>query len=343
MEIRESQIEEVLVNSPSLSRDILNLEYEPNVLAKQMILPSGRLDILYTHGKQLLLIELKVVSFQKKFINQVIRYKKDLVRFQEQGKLINGEIHSYLLCPFSTNEQKQLATKNEIICLNYDPEYVLKHFYNNLKPISCFSEIKPIDIGIWNIHLVNDFIYLLEKVDSVSELKLSVRGSPKTLYNKIKFAEELGLIEWKPNNDKISLSAIGLEYIKCRDNLYEKRLSEAQADLLRVHVILNPYESPVILGISSIVEAVFVLAKNTYPVKMDQLLVYFAYHAGKYFDWKTEKSKFNATNMYVNYACNLGLLGKSGDSVFLTPEGFRFVFRIQLHKGLKMTDSINLV
>jgi len=121
-----------------------------------------------------------------------------------------------------------------------------------------------------------------------------------------------------------------------------QRLSESQVELLRRFVIQNPYESSIVLGIASVVEAVFALAKNTYPIPMPHLMQYFSYHAGKHFDWQTEKAKYNATRMYSNYAVDLGLLAKSGDTIYLTPEGFRFTIQMQLHKSLKMMESLKL-
>jgi len=44
--------------------------------------------------------------------------------------------------------------------------------------------------------------------------------------------------------------------------------------------------------------------------------------------------------MYINYGVCLGLLGKSGDSIFLTPEGFRFTIQMQLHKSIKLLDAL---
>jgi len=102
----------------------------------------------------------------------------------------------------------------------------------------------------------------------------------------------------------------------------------------------NPYESSVILGVASIVEVTFALARNTYPVPMSWLIEYFSYYAGKYFDWQTKKAKYNVTRMYSNYAVDLGLLAKSGESVYITPDGFRFVIQLQLHKSLKMMETI---
>ncbi len=342
MDIRESQIEDVLAGAPILAKNILQLDDEPRLLVRQMILPSGRLDLLYAYQTKLLLLELKVVPFQQKFVKQVLDYKRDLTNYQERGKLLRGEILPYLLCPSISEKQRKTLHATGISCVGYEPGEVLEFFYRNFKPIASFTEVKPVDIGIWNLHLVHEFIYLLEETSSVNELKHLVGGSPKTLSNKIKFASELRLIVWKPNADAIALSNFGKEYVERKDIVLPQRLSEAQSELLRKFVIQNPYESSVVLGIASVVEAVFALAKNTYPIPMSHLTQYFSYHAGKYFDWQTEKAKYNATRMYSNYATDLGLLAKSGQTVYLTPEGFRFTIQMQLHKSLKMMDSLKL-
>lgn len=342
MEIRESQIEDVLVSAPVLTRNILNLSEEPRLLARQMILPSGRLDLLYIYQTNLLLIELKVVPLQQKFIKQVSDYRNDLTVFQTNGKLVQGNIQTFLVCPTVSANLKTQALNQNINCVEYSPEDVLKFFYTNLKPIASLAEKKPIDIGIWNLHLIHEFIYYLEQTNSVKELQDLIGGSTKTLYNKIKFANELRLIDWKPNKDEISLSELGSEYVEKKDFAFPSRLSDEQADLLKSFVMKNPYESPVILGIASIVESVFALAKNTYPVPVEQLIEYFTYHSGKHFDWQTEKARFNGAKMYSNYATDLGLLGKSGETIFLTPEGFRFTIQMQLHKSLRLMESLKL-
>ncbi|RKZ30544.1 hypothetical protein DRQ36_05150 [bacterium] len=341
MEVRESQIETVLVSTPALSRQILGLTDEPRILARQMILPSGRLDLLYTYRKNLLLVELKVVPFRKAFLTQVLNYKSDLTDLQTQGRLIQGEIQPFLACIRSTEHQRKAASSRGITCVNYDPAQVLHVFYSNLKPIAFFTQTKPIDIGIWNIHLIHEMLYLLGATNSVKTLQNRISISSRTLYNKIRFATELRLVNWEPNQDEISLSNLGEQYVNRKDIDLPERLSEGQVSLLRGFIVKNPYESPVILGIASVVEAVFTLSKNTYPVPMHHLIEYFTYHAGKYFDWQTPKAKYSATRMYSNYAIDLGLIAKSGETVYLTPDGFRFTMQMQLHKGLKMIEGVS--
>lgn len=342
MEIRESQIEDVFVGAPVLTKDVLHLTEEPRLLVRQMIIPSGRLDLLYAYQTKLLLIELKVVPLHRRFVKQVLAYKSDLIDYQESGSLLRGEVIPYLLCPSSSMKEQEIAAQSGVVYIDYDPEQVLQFFYRNFKPIASFTEVKPVDLGIWNLHLLHKFIYLLEGTKSISSLHQLVGGSSRTLYNKIRFASELRLVNWTPNGDTISLTELGRRYVEVRDTDIPQRLSEAQVELLRKLVVRDPYESPIVLGIASIIESVFAVAKNTYPVPMLDLMQYFSYYAGKHFDWQTAKAKYNATHMYSNYAVDLGLLAKTGDTVYLTPEGFRFTVQMQLHKSLKMVDSFEL-
>jgi replicative DNA helicase len=155
MDIRETQIEDILVSAPVLTKKILNLDDEPRLIGRQILIPSRRLDLLYTYQTKFLLIELKVISFQNKFIQQILQYKKELVDFQKSGKLLRCEIQPYLLCPSIRESQRQIAGQEGVFCLEYNPEEILSYFYDNLRPVASFVEIKPIDIGIWNLHLIN--------------------------------------------------------------------------------------------------------------------------------------------------------------------------------------------
>jgi hypothetical protein len=297
--------------------------------------------MLYVHQKDLFLIELKVVSFQKKFVQQVINYRNDLLLFQKQGKLVQGYIQPFLLLPETNNVNKKIIETEGVLCKEYNPEAVLKYFYSEkLRPITSFVENKPIDIGIWNIHLINKFIYHLDKIKSIKELQLEVCGSPKSLYNKIKFADELGLLVWNSKNDYIALSEFGKRYISAKDDYFKDVLSEEQAKLLRNQVIENPYQSSVILGIASMVECVFTLSKTSYPVALSLLEKYFTIYAGKTYDWQTEKAQKHGAKMYSNYAIDLGLMAKTDNNVYITPDGFKFVVQLQLHKSLKLMSHI---
>ena len=51
MEIREKQIEDILVSSPTLMQKTFGLDEEPRLIGRQIIVPSGRLAMLYTYQK----------------------------------------------------------------------------------------------------------------------------------------------------------------------------------------------------------------------------------------------------------------------------------------------------
>jgi len=341
MEIRETQIEDILIGSPALMKETLRLDEEPRLIGRQIIVPSGRLDMLYAYQKDLFLIELKVATFQKKFIQQVISYRNDLQLFQKQGKLIQGHIQPFLLLPEVSVSNKKNAIIEGVLCEEYNPETILKYFYSEkLRPITSFVEKKPIDIGIWNIHLINKFIYLLQETNSIKELQNEIGGSPKSLYNKVKFADEIGLLIWNSKNDYIALSEMGKRYVSAKDEYYKETLSEEQSKILREQVIKNPYNSSVILGIASMVECVFSLSKTSYPVSLSQLEHFFTIYAGKSYDWQTEKAQKHGAKMYSNYAIDLGLMAKADNNVYLTPNGFKFVVQLQLHKSLKLMNHL---
>ena len=342
LEVRESQIEDALAGAAGLARKILNLAEEPRLLARQMILPSGRLDLLYTHRNNLILVELKAVKFQRAFLRQILDYRDDLIKYQDQGQLLQGEIRPYLLCPETTSSAESAARNSGVVLSRYDPLSVLENFYKNFKPVAFFTGVKPVDLGIWNLHLINKFIRFVPEAKTVARLLQIVGGSGKTLFNKIKFASEMRLVNWKPNGSDIALTDLGRDYVAAEESGFAGRLSEKQADVLRRLVMQNPYESSVILGIASVVESVFILSKNTYPVQRKHLEEYFAYYAGKLFDWKSAKAKFSGTRMYSNYAVDLGLLAKTQETIYLTPEGMRFTLQMQMHKNMKMFESVRI-
>jgi len=82
--------------------------------------------------------------------------------------------------------------------------------------------------------------------------------------------------------------------------------------------------------------------KASYPVPLEQLEQYFAIYSGKSLEWQTPRAKMYGAKMYSNYAIDLGLLAKNDSSVYLTPEGFKFVIQMQLHKSLKLMNYLNI-
>ena len=70
-QVRESQIEDVLASFPQIAQSVLELDEPPQLVARQMNIPSGRLDLLYATGRTLTLVELQVEAAKPEFVAQV--------------------------------------------------------------------------------------------------------------------------------------------------------------------------------------------------------------------------------------------------------------------------------
>ena len=107
------------------------------------------------------------------------------------------------------------------------------------------------------------------------------------------------------------MSEIGVDYVNNQDpNRGSDSLSESQASVLRDLIIKDPFASRVILGIYTIVEVVFNLARNTHPVPEQMVISHFRDAAGKAYTWSSPKAASHGAHMYSNYATELGLIAR---------------------------------
>lgn len=342
-EVRESQVEDVLATYPDITKEIVGIPDDLTLLARQKLLPSGnRLDLLFVSGIRLKLLELKVSVFEKGFINQVAQYKHELVKLQSQDKLVNGDIDAYLLCPSMTTQQKQECIKSNVYPIEYSPERILESFFARLRGQAGFIFSKPADHGLWAIHLLNRLLYRMDEPKDKKLLSAQLGLSESTIGSYLRFAEELHLVEKK--NRQFILAELGKKYVWNRDTqTLEDYISDDQTKILQEFIVKDPFASRVILGIYTMVEVVFTLAKNTYPVPLDILVNNFRESSGKFFEWSSPKSASDGTKMYSKYATELGLIGRTGDKFYLTPDGVRFILLLQLHKALQIADSLRVL
>lgn len=120
------------------------------------------------------------------------------------------------------------------------------------------------------------------------------------------------------------------------------RLSEGQINLLKQLVAKDPFYSSSVFGVYSIVESAFLLSRNVYPIDLTDLQQMFKTVSGKSHEWKAARSLSTATYTFLNFAIDLELLGKIGKKIVITPAGFKFILMLQLHKSIKMIESLNL-
>lgn len=337
--VRESEIEDVFATYPQLLSQVLDFDFELNIIARQMEVESGKLDLLTTAKNMLYLIELKVEAFKKDFLEQILGYKANLQDLQSKQKLIEGEIIAIILVPSFKQSDIHLCNNDAVILKEYSPDKVLIEFYRRMSGISNFLTIKPIDLGVWNIHLINRVLYNLSKQNTVNGLMQVLKISKNSIRNHLAFAEKLSLV--RKEGLKYFLTDFGVDYVNARDSrLSENFLSEKQTNLLQNKIARDPFASEIIFGIYTVVESIFTLARNEYPVNLDHLIEYFRETVGKRREWNTKRSSWLGAGAYSNFAIELGLIARVGNNMMLTPAGFRFILMLQLHKGIKIVDAL---
>ncbi|MBC7263470.1 MAG: hypothetical protein H5T64_03820 [Chloroflexi bacterium] len=339
IKVHESEIEDVFVIYPNILAQLLTWDHELSLVARQLPLPSGRLDLLFVSRNQLFLVELKVDLFRREFADQIAGYKSDLIQLQNTNNLVQGDINAILLVTKYSRDDARICTERDIRLIRYDPEAVLKSFYSQMAGVSGFLTIRPVDLGVWHIHVINRVLYTLPEQNTIEELSQTIGIASNTVRNHLRFGEQLGLV--RRYGKRYFLTDLGVSYVRLRDeSLTSYQLSNEQMDLLRKSIVRDPFSSSIVFGIYSLVEAIFVLARNSYPVTMQDLIPYFRESVGKRFDWSTERSAFLGTNAFSNFATELGLIAMIGNNLMLTPAGFRFVIMLQLHKGIRIVDSL---
>lgn len=343
MIVRESQVEDVLATYPDIAKEILGIKEELTLLARQKILPSGeRIDLLFVADSRIKLVELKVEKCEPVFIHQVKNYKDELVKLQNANKLIMGDIDAFLVSPEFSVEQEKLCKELGIIPCEYQPQKVLDAFFIRLKKFANFITLKPANHGLWQLHLLNRLLYALSGGKLKKELAEETGLSVSTVGSYLRLAEDLHLIE-TINSKKYQLTDLGKRYVWSKDiKAPVEFISDEQCRILQDFIIKDPFVSRTVFGIYTMVETVFTLSKNTYPVPLDMVMNYFRESSGKHFEWSTRKTTLDGTKMYSSYATELGLIGRIGDKFYITPDGVKFILLLQLHKSIKVIDALGI-
>ena len=134
------------------------------------------------------------------------------------------------------------------------------------------------------------------------------------------------------------LTELGTEFNSAYKNNSDS-LNQSQKELLSNFIKESPFYSSISYTILSLVESVFVLSKNSYPVSFDSLKDYFVKSVGKSNTWKTRRAQITATYIFSNYACELDFLIKISNNFYLTPSGIQTVLLLQLNRAIKLIES----
>src|SRR4030067_8467 len=120
-------------------------------------------------------------------------------------------------------------------------EGIVAKYYDKVASIANFMKIRPVDLGVFNIGLINrvmkgleNGLMILKEISEFSQL------SGRSVTHHLKFAIELGLVTQRKN--RYYLTDLGLNYIALKDeSLTRDELSVDQAMLLRNYIAKDPF------------------------------------------------------------------------------------------------------
>lgn len=335
--VSEKIIEDILTADKSILAEILSVSAaDLSLIARQKIITSGKLDLLYLFNDELFLIELKVVDFYAEIIEQINGYHSDLKVLQKKNKLIHSDIRKIIVVTNAKPSAYRDCENENIQLITYSPEEVLSKFYENFKELSHFLTIQSGDYGMVRLGLLNSTLKFLGDGLSIDEISRKENRSIKTIRNRISVAQLLNLVA-KFRNEYF-LTDLGNQFNELRD-VIDDRLSQKQQEILANFVIENPFYSSITFTIFTLIETVFVLSKNTYPVPKNAVKDYFVKSVGKTTTWRTDRARETATYIFSNYACELEFLVKINNQFYITPKGIRAILLLQLNRSIKLIES----
>lgn len=297
--VSEKIIEDILTSDKSILSEVLSLNFSDlSLIARQKIVSSGKLDMLYLHKDEMLLIELKVVPFYKEVITQINNYEIDLIVLQNQNKLINSSIRKIIVVTGARENDYKVCKENKIDLIVYKPEIILSKYYENFKELSSFLKIQSGDYGVVRLGLIKNTLSYLGEGVSIKEICKLENKSEKTIRNKISVAQLLGLVS--KFKQTFFLTDLGNQFVELGEKIVDDRLNQEQIELLSNFIKETPFFSSISYTIFALIETVFVLSKNSYPVSKDAVKDYFVKSVGKTETWRADRARETATYIFSN-------------------------------------------
>lgn len=344
---RERTIEDILAQYPAIAARLLDRSPENLVLAdRQRSVPSGRTDLLFLSGQQLLVVELKIETASQPHLDQVLGYANDLQGTDFAG---TSEPTPILLAPKISADVQEAAANQGVTTFQYDIDAVLSAFNDRLTAAIASFEKPPVLTSTASLHYINGLIDALgEGPQTVETLatrsdvfKDTGHKQPEDRLRKFgRFGIRLQLVTVTgtsyrqgvsslrlTGNSELALTDRGLEYealLDTDDNRW--MITDKQADLLVDLLHDRPFYSGVTHGLLLLLDSVFELSKNTTPVTRSTLIDWYPKKAGKHFEWsEAAQTRKDAVDWFGNYLDELGLVTVIDNGYYLTSEGFQLL------------------
>lgn len=337
--ITEKVVEDIFTSDKYLLANIISVNpSDLSQIARQKRFDSKRkMDLLYLHKNELLLIELKSVPFYHDIINQINDYYNELIKLQSQSKLIKGNINKILLVTKANKDNYKQCDAENIKLIEFNIEEVLNQYYIKFKELSAFLNIEPCARGVTRLYLLKSTLNLLSKGHSFEEICKIEKMSHNTIFNRLAVARLLNLLEKDKKN--YTFTELGKKIINSKDKITEERFNETQFEILSDFVKENPFFSQITFSIMSVVDTIFILSKAEYPVKYRTFQDFFVRSLGKNKTWKQPQAQLTGTYHFANYAEELGFIQKIKDDLFLTPRGIQAILIFQLNRSIKLINA----
>jgi len=345
----EKAIEDILARNPDITEEVLGIDTGRLVLVdRQEVLPTGRSDLVFRHGNDLLLIELKVEPLEEDHVEQIEDYVPHYQEKIETGEIIDVEsVRPILVAPSMSNAFSRGDVADDVEVVLFSIPDTLATFQD-----SVFSNLRNFEAagsqtGVNHLSLVNGLIEFIGESDKPVTVQDCAenydkigKGKTKHPRNRVRkflrITSALGLTQEASN--ELLLTDRGAEYYESMDETVWK-ITQEQADIVINQLYSSPFSNKISFSLVALLDAIFEVSKNTHPVPRDDLQDYYAVRVGKAADW-SNSSRRDAVKWLGNYLEELGLIKEVDQKYYLLPEGLRLISYFQIEKGKEMIRSI---
>ncbi|MFC7095679.1 hypothetical protein [Halobaculum marinum] len=346
----ERAVEDVLAQLPEVLENVLpNIDPPLRLVERQQQLPSGRADLVFLAGEEVLLIELKVVEATEDHVSQLKGYKEDYDAVADNTEFAEGRtLYPVLLAPSIPSSVRTACRQSDLEAVTYEIGDVLDAFHDTI-----FSDLRQFQVkgdvtAVARFGLFNEYLRFLEDrddpvsiTDAASEYDRLGKGnssSPRSRIRKfVQQADALGLTT--EDSDGIYLTPRGEAYVAGGDEVESRwELTTEQAQVITDLLYDNVFFSDLTYSMAALLQSVFELSKNSHPVARDDIDDWYAKKVGKGSAWG-ERTRADAVRWVGNYLQELGLVTVVDGAFYITPEGYDVLAHVAIDEGKSLIRS----
>lgn len=342
----EKAVEDILARNPDITEGTLGIEEGQLVLLdRQEVLPSGRSDLVFRNGRELVLIELKVEPLKERHIDQIQSYIPHYKETIENEDIVDVEaLRSVLLVP-SIPDRFNQDVPGSIEVIEYNITDTLDQFQGTILSNLRNFEAAGAQTGVNHLSLVNGLVKFIGENEPVTVQECAEnygsigKGETKHPRNRVrKFLRITSALDLTHESEnELLLTERGSEYWQGMDSTIW-RITQEQAEIIIEKLYSEPFSNQITFSLVALLDAIFEVSKNTHPVPREELQDYYAVRAGKSNDW-SDRSREDAIKWLGNYLEELGLIKEVDQTYFLLPEGLTLISYFQMEKGKEMIRS----